>query len=74
MFDTRGDAEAVLDSMNDIISQYGMVSVSDFYDLANVANDNYTMNRYGWTNIAGATAVRVRDGYILKLPRAIPLN
>lgn len=74
LFDTRGDAEAVLDAMNDIISQYGMVSVSDFYDLANVANDNYTMNRYGWTNIAGATAVRVRDGYILKLPRAIPLN
>lgn len=74
LFDTRGDAEAVLDSMNDIISQYGMVSVSDFYDLANVANDNYTMNRYGWTNIGGATAVRVRDGYILKLPRAIPLN
>lgn len=74
LFDTRGDAEAVLDAMNDIISQYGVVSVSDFYDLARVANDNYTMNRYGWTNIAGATAVRVRDGYILKLPRAIPLN
>lgn len=74
IFDTRGDAEAVLDAMNDIISQYGVVSVSDFYDLARVANDNYTMNRYGWTNIGGATAVRVRDGYILKLPRAIPLN
>lgn len=74
LFDTRGDAEAVLDAMNDIISQYGVVSVSDFYDLARVANDNYTMNRYGWTNIAGATAVRVRDGYILKLPKAIPLN
>lgn len=74
LFDTRGDAEAVLDAMNDIISQYGIVSVSDFYDLARVPNDNFTMNRYGWTNIAGATAVRVRDGYILKLPRAIPLN
>lgn len=74
IFDTRGDAEAVLDAMNDIISQYGTVSVSDFYDLARVPNDNYTMNRYGWTNIGGATAVRVRDGYILKLPRAIPLN
>ena len=74
IFDTRGDAEAVLDAMNDIISQYGTVSVSDFYDLARVANDNYTMNRYGWTNIGGATAVRVRDGYVLKLPRAIPLN
>ena len=74
LFDTRGDAEAVLDAMNDIISQYGTVSVSDFYDLARVSNDNFTMNRYGWTNIRGATAVRVRDGYILKLPRAIPLN
>lgn len=74
IFDTRGDAEAVLDAMNDIISQYGTVSVSDFYDLSHVPNDNYTMNRYGWTNIGGATAVRVRDGYILKLPRAIPLN
>ena len=74
IFDTRGDAEAVLDAMNDIISQYGTVSVSDFYDLSRVPNDNYTMNRYGWTNIGGATAVRVRDGYILKLPRAIPLN
>lgn len=74
LFDTRGDAETVLDAMNDIISQYGTVSVSDFYDLARVPNDNFTMNRYGWTNIGGATAVRVRDGYILKLPRAIPLN
>lgn len=74
LFDTRGDAEAVLDAMNDIISQYGTVSVSDFYDLARVPNDNFTMNRYGWTNIGGATAVRVLDGYILKLPRAIPLN
>lgn len=74
LFDTRGDAEAVLDAMNDIISQYGVVSVSDFYDLARVDNNNYTMNRYGWTSIAGANAMRVRDGYILKLPRAIPLN
>lgn len=74
LFDNRGDAESVLDAMNDIISQYGTVSVSDLYDLARVPNDNYTMNRYGWTNIGGATAVKVRDGYILKLPRAIPLN
>lgn len=74
LFTTRGDAEAVLDAMNDIISQFGTVSVSDFYDLARVPNDNFTMNRYGWTNIGGATAVRVRDGYILKLPRAISLN
>ena len=71
---TRGDAEAVLDAMNDIINQYGTVSVSDLYDLTNYPNDNFSMNRYGWTSINGATPVRVRNGYILKLPKAIPLN
>lgn len=71
---TRGDAEAVLDAMNDIINQYGTVSVADLYDLTNVPNDNFSMNRYGWINISGATTERVRDGYILKLPKAIPLN
>lgn len=74
LFETRGDAEAVLDAMNDIITQYGVVSVADLYDLANMDNDNYSTNKYGWTNIQGCKTVRVRDGYILKLPRAMPLN
>lgn len=74
LFENRGDAEAVLDAMNDIISQYGVVSVADLYDLANANNENWNANKYGWTNIQGCKAVRVRDGYILKLPRAIPLN
>lgn len=74
LFDTRGDAEAVVDAMNDIISQYGLVSVSDLYDLANLDHPPYTMNKYGWTNIGGAKAVRVRDGYVLKLPRAVPID
>ncbi len=74
VFETRGDAEKVLDSMNDIISQYGVVSVLDLYDLADVSTDNYAANKYGWTDISGCKAIRVRDGYILKLPRALPLN
>lgn len=74
LFDTRGDAETVLDAMQDIIGQYGTVSIADFYELAHVSNDNFTLNRYGWANLNGAQAVRVRDGYILKLPRAVPLN
>ena len=34
----------------------------------------YTSNKYGWTNIRSAEAVRVRDGYILKLPKAMPID
>lgn len=74
IFETRGDAESVLDAMNEIISQYGVVSVGDLYDLAAVSTDNFAVNKYGWTDIAGCKAVRVRDGYILKLPKAYPLN
>lgn len=74
VFPTRGDAEAVLDAMNEIIAQYGVVSIGDLYDLANVSMDNFAANKYGWTDIRGCKTVRVRDGYILKLPRALPLN
>ncbi len=74
LFETRGDAETVLDAMNEIIAQYEMVSVGDLYDLANVSNDNYAANKYGWTDIGGCKAVRVRDGYILKLPKPRPLT
>ncbi len=74
-FDTYGDADSVLDAMHDIISQYGWVSVADFYDLADITTTNYTTAKYGWTDISlNLKPTRVRDGYILKLPRALPLN
>lgn len=73
-FDNRGDAEAILSAMDDVIDQYGVVSVADLYDLAGVTTNNYAANRYGWTDIRSAKAVRVRDGWALNLPRALPLN
>lgn len=75
VFESRGDAEAVLTAMQDAIDQYGTVSVADLYDLAEVSTTNYAANRYGWTDIRSAEPVRLRDGgYGLKLPRALPLN
>lgn len=74
IFDNRGDAESVLDAMEECISQYGLVSVADLYDLADVSTTNYAANRYGWNDIHTAQAVRVRDGWMLKLPRPLPLN
>lgn len=70
---TRGEAEAVLDQMQDIITDYRMVSVADLYDLVGVTG-SYTDNKYGWTDIHTAEVIRVRDGYILKLPRALPID
>lgn len=74
IFDTRGDAEAVRDQMEDVIDNYGFVTVADLYDMAQLTAPPYTSTKYGWTNIRYAEVVRVRDGYIIKLPRAMPID
>ena len=74
IFETRGDAEAVLDAMYDILNQYKVVSAAELYDLASITTHNYTCNNYGWIDLRGSSVVRVRDGYILKLPRALAID
>ena len=73
VLDKRDEAEDVLSRMDELISTYGMASVADLYELVGVTG-NYTDNKYGWTDIRSASAIRVRDGYLLKLPKALPLN
>lgn len=73
ILESRAEAEEVLNSMDDLLERYGLVSVADLYDLVGVTG-NYTDNKYGWTNLRHASVQRLRDGYLLKLPRAIPLD
>lgn len=71
--DTRGEAEEILRRMNDLIATYGMASVADLFDLAGLSCE-YTDNKYGWTSIRTAEVVRARDGYAIKMPRAMPID
>ena len=73
ILDNRGEAEDVLSRMDDLIDSYGIVSVADLYDLVGI-NGNYTDNKYGWTDIHSARIERVREGYLIKMPRACPLD
>ena len=73
LLESRGEAEDVLERMDELIATYQVVSVADFYDLVGVSG-NYTDNKYGWTDIRNASVIRVRDGYMIKLPKALPLN
>ena len=70
---SRGEAEEVLDRMCEMIDTYGIVSVADMYDLVGIAT-NYTDNKYGWTNLRNAEPIRVANGYMLKLPKAGPID
>lgn len=69
----KGDAEVVLSTMDDIIDSYGEVSVAALFDLVGLPH-KYTDNNYGWTSLGNARVTRVRDGYLLDLPRAVPLK
>lgn len=73
ILDSRGEAEEVLTRMDELIDTYGNVSVADLYDLVGKSSE-YTDNKYGWTNIRNAEPIRVRDGYMLKLPKVLPIN
>lgn len=73
ILESRGEAEDVLSRMDELIDMYGEASVADLYDLVGITGQ-YTDNRYGWTNLKNAEPIRVRDGYMLKLPKVTPLK
>ena len=70
---TKGEAEEILDKLTEILSYYKIVSVADYYELLGIKHD-YTLNDYGWDNLSSATIVHTRDGYMVKLPKVIPLK
>ena len=76
MFDTRADAEDVLSTLCDLIDTYDEASIGDLYDAAGITpDDNFAKNaEYGWKNLSQAAVRRVKDGYILDLPRPRFLN
>lgn len=75
IFESRGDADLVLDQLEAAINQFGLASVLDLYDLAGITcPTSYTADKYGWTDIRSAKVVRVRDGYVLDLPRAAQIT
>lgn len=73
IFDDRREAEDVLTMMVDLVDQYGQVTVADLYDLVGQTS-SFTDYKWGWDNLSSASVARVRDGYSLKLPRAIPID
>jgi hypothetical protein len=75
VFSNRGDAEMVKQQMKDIAARYGVVTIADMYEMADPnLTPPYTSHKYGWMDVSGAEAIRVRDGYILKLPRPVPID
>lgn len=67
---TRAEAEMVLNGMYEVLEQYDIVTVAELYNLTGITG-SYTDEKYGWNDLRGATAKRVREGYVLVLPTPI---
>lgn len=74
ILDSRVEAEDVLERMDELIGMYGVVSIADLNELVGITGQ-YTDNKYGWTSLRSADIVRLNGGgYLLKLPRAMPID
>lgn len=73
VIETRVAATNVIDQMYALLSQYGVVTVADLYDLVDFES-NHADKRFGWTALTGAGVDRIRNGYVLDLPRPESLD
>lgn len=73
ILESKSEADEVLARMDELMATYGLVRVADLYDLVGITG-NFTDNKYGWTNIRSAEVVHVRDGWTIKMPRAVPID
>jgi hypothetical protein len=75
IYETFADAQDVLVAMCEEIDRYGSVPVSEYYELSGHSSD-FTDNKYGWSDpsIERIRPRHTREGYILDLPKAEPLN
>lgn len=73
VLETRAEAITVIERLYDLIGSYEVATVGDLYDLIGETGD-FTDDRYGWTDMRGADVRRVRDGYLLEIPRPQPID
>lgn len=71
---SRGEAERVIDTLQEIVEQYNQATVADLYELVGITSA-YTDHKYGWTDLRGSRVQHSRGGtYLLDLPKPEPLD
>lgn len=73
ILDTRTEAEEVIEALFELVSKFEQATVADLYDLTGI-DSGHTDYKWGWKDLRGARATRVRNGYLLDLPQPEPLR
>lgn len=70
---TRAEAETVIERLYDLVNEYELATVADLLELVG-ETPSYTDGKWGWDDMHGATVRRVREGYLLDLPKTKPVD
>lgn len=73
IFDSRVDAQNVLEAMNDFLEEYHLVSVADLKAMIDKTS-THTDHKWGWEDLQGSEIRMIRGGYLLILPKTVPLD
>lgn len=69
----KGAGEIVLDTMQEYINDAGLVTVGTMLSLVGIT-PAFTDEKYGWYDLGSSRTVRVREGYLLQMPRPVQLD
>lgn len=69
----RGDAEIVVDTMLDLLQEYGKVSIANVKGILGKSS-LWTDNDWGWKDLNGIAPRRHHGGYVIDLPRPVSLK
>lgn len=73
VFSNRGDAEAVLNQLTDMIEEYGFVTIVDLYDSVGKTAP-YTADNFGWKSMNGCEPKLCSGGWRLSMTRPSPIK
>lgn len=73
VFSSRGDVEAVLNQLTDIIYDYGAVSIVDLYDSVGKTAP-YTAENFGWKSMNGCEPKLCQGGWRLSMTKPVPIT
>lgn len=69
VLERRAEAEEVLSNLSDLVIDYGQATVADLYDLVGITGGSFTDTKWGWTTLRDAEVKRMRNGYLVDLPK-----
>lgn len=74
-FDTRADAEEILERMQELIDMYGYACIQDFYDLCGLSNEYHReCNKRGWFFLSDVEIRKRGEHWFIDMPKTVPVS